>query len=190
MKNILPKDKIDEIRAWCSLTDISKYTINSDGSLDVHQDVIIDFNRVDGLPYKFNVINGDFTSDHNELTNMDNMPVTVNGDFSIATNDITSLEGCPRYIKGDFSFNNNFGLSSTYVGDYDVIVDGDFFVYDTGLPQEFMDEVENSDNGQSDTNKLRMIFKYQRHFNIWNADNTLDIPCFQELLDEINDGLE
>ncbi len=189
MKNIVNSEKIHAIKKWCASTDISKYTINSDGSIDVDQNVIIDFNRVDGLPHKFNIINGDFITDHNELTNMDNMPNIVNGDFSIAINNITSLEGCPKYIKGDFSFNNNYGLSSTYVGNYDVIVDGEFFAYDCGFEDEFEKVIINQEDGQTENEKLRIIFKYQRHFEIWVKSESLKIDNFNDLLQEINDGL-
>jgi hypothetical protein len=35
-----------------------------------------------------------------------------------------------------------------------------------------------------------LILKYQRHFFIWNDDLTLNVDNFNDLLAEINEGLE
>ena len=75
---------IEEI---CRKYNITDYTINSDGSIDVNDHGVF-FNGygLNELPLKFNRVSGKFDCSHNNLT---------------------SLEGCPKYVGGSFFCNNN-----------------------------------------------------------------------------------
>ena len=64
--------------------------------------------------------------------------------------------------------------------DIDIDVHGDFGLYGTNLPFA----MRNIDIGL-----LPTVLKYQRHFGIWNADLTLNLENFKELMSEIQDGL-
>ena len=37
---------------------------------------------------------------------------------------------------------------------------------------------------------IKLILKYQRYFVIWNEDLSLNHECFNDLLAEINEGLQ
>lgn len=194
MKNILSKEKIDEIHNWCEYYGMENHTINRDGSIDVTGDVDIHSTKMDNLPYKFNIINGVFIAEHLELKNLKNSPNVVNGFVNVSSNKLTTLEGCPRYIKDDFYFNANPGITSTYVGDYDVIIEGNIIFYNTNIDNFFLEKIIATPESDSfkatyDHDKLRVIFKYQRHYEIWDHNQKLIRENYLELLNEINDGL-
>ena len=70
----------------CKTYDITNYTINTDGSIDVHESVYINGWDLDEIPLNFNKVEGLFYCDSNQLT---------------------SLEGCPKEVRGDFWCINN-----------------------------------------------------------------------------------
>ncbi len=202
MKNILSKEELESIREFCADYNIMEYTINPDGSVDVFQDVAFDsfINRdyFTHIPFKFNIIHGDFTLSETGIEKLHNMPHTINGNCNISDNYLESLEGCPGVITGNFDFTRN-NITSLYVGDYDVNIGGDIEIYGLALPSEItdftQDTIPDEDDFYGDTNgwfnadKLQLIFKYQRHYEIWNKNGSLNTINFEELQDEINDGL-
>jgi len=105
---------IDEI---CKKYSTENYTINTDGSIDVDEDVNLDYLRLTKLPLKFNKINGYFDCCNNELISLEGSPVEVNGYFDCSYNNryvcgysynnLTSFEYAPRIIRGDFICNDN-----------------------------------------------------------------------------------
>jgi hypothetical protein len=103
-KKFFDNRKIDSI---CKEYDITDYTINSDGSIDVDCSVYIRFKRLTKLPLKFGRVSGDFDCSHNNLTSLEGCPGWVGGDFDCHNNNLTSLEGGPESVGDDFDCHNN-----------------------------------------------------------------------------------
>ena len=93
-----------EIEAWCDEMDIRNYTINSQGEIDVDENVNLDNNKFKELPYKFGTVKGFFSLEKcKKLTSLKNCPDYVNGSFYIdGCTQLDSLEGCPKEVKANF----------------------------------------------------------------------------------------
>ena len=93
-----------EIEAWCEEMGIEKYTINSQGEIDVDGSVWLYNKDFKVLPYKFGEIIGYFDIGNNpNLISLKNCPDFVKGSFSCSLcPQLDSLEGCPKRIGGDF----------------------------------------------------------------------------------------
>lgn len=203
MKNIINKEEMDVIQEFCTKHKIYKYVVNPDGSVDVNQDVHIGVTSEKEIPFKFNIINGDFEWNGYSLVSLKNAPHTVHGDFSVSYNMLKNLEGCPHKIDGGFSLDGNYNIRSLYVGEYDVEVggvikiDGDYlhpllaYELESEESRELDDdEVADQFNGRTyDNPNINLILKYQRHYEIWKNKTELDFGNFSELIDDINDGL-
>jgi hypothetical protein len=95
----------------------NNYTINPDGSIDVDNNVsisgiiriqfIIQGDILTKLPIKFNKVTGSFYCSNNQLTSLEDSPVSVGGDFNCQDNQLTSLEGGPQSVGVDFICSNN-----------------------------------------------------------------------------------
>ena len=109
-----------EIHDICKKYDITNYSINPDGSIDVEGDLYLYNMNLDKLPLKFNKVNGYFGCSNNNLTSLEGCPNYVGRWFSCNDNNLTSLKGCPNYIGGTFYCGGN-PLESLegYNGDYD-----------------------------------------------------------------------
>ena len=93
-----------EIEAWCEEMGIKRYTINSQGEIDVDGDVFLDSGNFKELPYKFGKIDGYFSLQWcKNLISLKNCPDFVKGSFSCSFGKcIKSLEYCPKRVGGDF----------------------------------------------------------------------------------------
>jgi len=220
MKNLITKRQKDRVDSRCKKYQIENYSINSDGSIDVNDFVVINNWGLTKLPLKFRNVSGGFNCDANRLTTLEGSPQSIGGsfyceenklsnldgtpreiggslycgdnkltslegapntvgdNFYCSKNKLTNLVGCPTSVGGDFFCDGN-QLSSTYSGDNDIEVGGNFHSNDNHLPQLLNDNIVH----------IKLILKYQRHFVIWNDDLTLNEENFQMLLDEIKDGL-
>ena len=98
------KSKIDEI---CRKYYIKNYTINSDGSIDVDEDVNLHNLGLEKLPFKFNKVNGHFNCNFNNLKSLEGSPIEVNGGFDCNDNELTSFEFSPKIIRGYLCCENN-----------------------------------------------------------------------------------
>ena len=98
-------ENIDEI---CKKYNIKNYNINTDGSIDVDEDVWLYDKGLTKLPLKFNKVNGFFYCHENKLTSLEGSPVEVNGVFNCRFNKLISFEYAPKIIRGDFycQYNN------------------------------------------------------------------------------------
>ncbi len=96
-----------KIKDICYIYSIERYTINTDGSIDVNGDVYLDNIKLTYLPLKFNRVHGHFFCYGNQLTSLEGAPVEVGGDFNCQFNKITSFEGAPRRIGGLFVCEHN-----------------------------------------------------------------------------------
>ena len=94
---------IDEI---CRKYDITNYTINPDGSIDVNGDVHINFDITE-FPLRFNKVYGNFDCGYNNLTTLKGCPKWVGGYFSCTYNKLRDLEYSPDYVGGYFNCSKN-----------------------------------------------------------------------------------
>jgi hypothetical protein len=97
-------ENIDEI---CKKYNIKNYNINTDGSIDVDEDVWLYDKGLTKLPLKFNKVNNWFYCNKNQLTTLEGSPVEVNGSFYCHNNNLTSFEFSPNIIRSDFVCDNN-----------------------------------------------------------------------------------
>ena len=106
----------------CKKYNITNYTINDDGSIDVNGDVFLYNKELNELPLIFNKVTGYFDCGHNKLTSLKGCPVWVGFSFSCSYNDLTSLEFSPDYVGSYFSCSKNkltsLEFSPDYVGGY------------------------------------------------------------------------
>ena len=93
-----------DIEDWCEDMGIEKYTINSQGEIDVNGSVSLDRRDFKELPYKFGGVNGWFDVGYNKnLISLKNCPDFVIGNFSCSDcPQLDSLEGAPQKVKDNF----------------------------------------------------------------------------------------
>jgi hypothetical protein len=104
-KQYFGNTKIDEI---CRKYNIKNYTINSDNSVDVDDNVKLRDKDLKSIPLNFNIVNGYFECDDNNLTSLKGCPVRVGGGFYCYDNKLTSLQYSPQYVEnGNFSCSGN-----------------------------------------------------------------------------------
>jgi hypothetical protein len=97
-----------EIDKICRKYNIKNYTINSDNSVDVDGDVYLWDKKLESIPLNFNIVNGYFTCDNNNLTSLKGCPIRVGDYFYCYSNKLTSLQHSPQYMEnGDFSCSRN-----------------------------------------------------------------------------------
>ena len=99
----------------CKKYNITNYTINSDGSIDVAGDVWLNNKGLTELPLVFNKVSGSFRCSNNQLTSLKGSPRWVGSWFSCYNNQLTSLEFSPEYVGGWFSCEFN-DLIDNYCG--------------------------------------------------------------------------
>jgi hypothetical protein len=92
------------IENWLKKMRISDYVILDNLTINVKDDVNLNFNNIIQLPsfIKFNYISGSFYCHHCLLVNLNGMPNSVWGTFNCSFNDLTNLEGCPQLIERHF----------------------------------------------------------------------------------------
>ena len=100
-------DKTKNIDSICRTYGITNYTICSDGSIDVDNDVDISNKNLTKLPLKFNIVSGFFFCFNNKLTTLEGSPKEISGGFYCQYNKLISLEGSPIKVGRNFSCNNN-----------------------------------------------------------------------------------
>ncbi len=111
-----------EIHDICKIHNITNYTINPDGSIDVDGSVDLFSKDINKLPIKFNIINGNVIYSFNNLTSLENFPNEIIGDLYLGYNNINNFIGIPK-VSGHIYCNNN-PLTSLegYSGDYDKLI--------------------------------------------------------------------
>ena len=96
---------IEEI---CEKYNITNYSINPDGSIDVNGDVVLYNRGLVELPLTFNKVYGDFDCSINNLTTLKGSPKWVGDYFYCVNNKLTSLEFSPDYVGGYFNCGSNY----------------------------------------------------------------------------------
>jgi hypothetical protein len=104
-KQYFGNTKIDKI---CKKYKIKNYTINSDNSVDVDDNVKLRDKKLKSIPLNFNIVNGYFDCSWNYLISLKGCPIRVGYGFSCYVNNLTSLQYSPQYMEnGEFSCNRN-----------------------------------------------------------------------------------
>ena len=96
-----------EIRDICEKYNITNYTINPDGSIDVDGDVDLSGKDLIKIPLKFNKVNGWFDCSYNKLTSLEGCPSYVGISFNCSYNCLTTLENSPKKVYGSFNCYDN-----------------------------------------------------------------------------------
>jgi hypothetical protein len=117
----------------CEKYNITNYTINDDGSIDVNGNVDLYYIELTELPLIFNKVTGYFDCGRNNLTSLKGSPVWVGGNFNCNYNRLPSLEFSPDYVGGWFDCCDNL-LTDNYC---DTEIGGGFH---TNLKQDGLTE--------------------------------------------------
>jgi hypothetical protein len=160
------------------------YTVNIDQSIDVQSDVKFpEFaSFLTELPLKFNKVSGDFDcSALQNLTTLKGCPSEVGGTFNCSYTAIASLKHAPKRAA-KLIFDNTIGsLSVDWNCDYKQV---HMLVRDSnpvaGLPSVLLEHIE----------FLPTVLKYQNYFELWNDHHCFNEQGFNDLIAEINEGLE
>lgn len=79
---------------------------NLNGTIDYYGNVYMCSMALSHIPFKFNIVRGNFNCAHNSLTTLEGAPWRVDGFFRCSCNELCTLDGCPLYTGG-FDCNNN-----------------------------------------------------------------------------------
>lgn len=114
------------IEKWLIKHDILKFELIEDKDygyvVNVYQHVSLKNKDLKAFKVKFNVINGNFSCNDNELISLKGSPHTVNGFFNCSYNNLNNLKGGPHTVNGVFDCSENRLIS---------LVGGPTFVSDT-----------------------------------------------------------
>ena len=91
----------------CKQYNITNYTINDDGTIDVDGDIYLYNKELTELPLTFNKVLGSFNCGMNKLTSLKGCPRWIKENLSCHSNRLTSLEFAPDYVGVDFYCNWN-----------------------------------------------------------------------------------
>jgi hypothetical protein len=120
-----------DIDTICEKYDIENYTINSDNSVDVDNNVYLWGKKLKSIPLNFNIVNGNFECGENHLTSLKGCPVRVGDWFSCHRNKLTSLQYSPQYVEsGNFSCGSNKIESLQYCTE---LIRSNFWCYNNKL---------------------------------------------------------
>ena len=98
---------MNSIHDICKRYNITNYTINGDGSIDVNGDVDLYNKGFVELPLTFNKVTGCFDCGYNNLTTLEGCPRWVGGFFYCSRNRLSSLEFSPDYVGDYFECTGN-----------------------------------------------------------------------------------
>lgn len=103
------KNTLESIFNFMDMIGISKndFHIYDNMSIDVFCDVDISQRGLTKIPFKFNLVEGDFDCNMNRLQTLTNSPSIVFGAFDCSYNKIYTLIGGPKSVKKGYYCNNN-----------------------------------------------------------------------------------
>jgi len=96
-----------DVESICKEFNITNWSINTDGTVDVDGDVYMQNNGLTKIPIKFGKVTGHFRCDFNYLSTLEWAPYEVGGVFNCVHNKLTSLKGGPSRVGGNYWCNNN-----------------------------------------------------------------------------------
>ena len=142
---------MNSIHELCKKYNITNYTVNNDGSIDVNGNVKISSHKFTELPIRFNKVMGSFSCSNNKLTSLKGSPRWIGGWFSCEFNDLTTLEFAPDYVGNWFSCVENKKLIDNYC---DTEIIGQFH---TGLKEK--EFIYNQYGEITNYNEWRKLYK-------------------------------
>jgi len=173
MKYLKLFESFEDIHEICDKYGIKNYTINPDGSIDVHESVYLSKLNLKKLPLKFNKVNGWFSCSRNKLKTLEGFPIEINNGLQLNINELTSFKYSPKIIRGVFSceWNNikSFEYFPIYVGGF-----GGFYCQHNPIFEVW--------RLFEDTTKIELL----NDFDIFRDEDT-DFPSI--ILDRLNDFL-
>lgn len=169
----------EEIIALCDKYNIQKYTINSDGSIDVDGDVRLIKMKLTQLPLAFNKVSGKFICATNKLTSLKGSPREVGGYFRCGGNRLTDLVGGPHTVGGLYNCGYNrlttlYGVASR--------IGGDFYCSDNEGLRVFMHYFS-----RLDFPERRQFMRFMNYYDVWTPE--FDKQAMLDLIEDIEDGL-
>jgi hypothetical protein len=124
---------METIHDICKQYNITNYTVNTDGSIDVNGLVWLSDKGLTELPLNFNRVAGYFSCSSNNLTSLKGCPRWIGGFFNCSVNNLTNLEFSPEYVGLDFWCTGN-KLTNNYC---ESEIGGNFY---TSLKQDGLTE--------------------------------------------------
>jgi hypothetical protein len=115
---------------WLKDMKITKYSVDSEGFVNVDGDVDISYKNLTSIPVKFGYVGEDFNCNNNDLSSLQGAPREVGGNFGCWNNKLTSLQGAPRKVGGNFGCWNN---KLTSLEGAPIEVGGNFGCWDNNL---------------------------------------------------------
>jgi hypothetical protein len=192
MKNIITSDQFDHIHNTCKKYDITNYTINPDGSIDVKGNVEFEMgtlSELGRLPLRFNKVSGLFTCSHNGLTTLDGAPSYVGKSFSCYRNNISNLKGGPKYVGARFDCSDNDLTTLAY---FPEVVKGWVICFNTpggSTKPNMLPKVYNKLRLGLKKPQKDLFFKFMHKYEVYDQNGELDEEMFNALIEDINDGL-
>ena len=141
---------METIHDICKRYNITNYTINDDGSINVNGRVDLHNKKLTELPLRFNKVNGSFDCSDNKLTSLKGCPRWIGGSFSCQYNQLTSLEFSPDYVGSYFGCEYNDLTDNYCIAE----IMGNFF---TTLDQDGL--VLNEYGKSTNYNEWRKLYK-------------------------------
>jgi hypothetical protein len=183
----------EDVVEICQRYNIKSWSINSDGLVDVDDDVWLNGKELTKLPLRFGNVSGIFSCYENNLTSLKGCPKFVGEDFHCSQNELTSLEGCPQEVSGSFYCYQN-KLASLEGGPKSV--GGRFWCWKNQLtslrfaPEEVEGEVDALPNPISDIPKkyltkeyLQFIVKEQSDWRLYQKDGFMRLDRLEEMIE-------
>jgi hypothetical protein len=102
----LSRTAIMEFLEDCGLLK-DQYRILDDLSIDAMGPVNMSNRFLKRIPYKFNRCTSDFICSDNELSTLENTPLSVHGNFNCSFNKLHSLEGGPKMVSRGYNCSYN-----------------------------------------------------------------------------------
>ena len=118
-----------QIKTWLDNNHVLNYDIvnfNNDLFVNIFGNLNLPYLDLEYLPFKFNVIKGDFFCNHNKLKSFNNFPEIIEGNLYCYNNYFYNFNEIPKIILGnlDCSFN-----SITNIEDLNKIKLGGLFIH-------------------------------------------------------------
>lgn len=192
MKYLKLFESINKIESVCELYNIKDYTINSDGSIDVNDDVYMGYHKdydrpaLSNLPIQFNNVYGSFDCSNNGLVSLKGSPVHVGGSFYCFCNNLTSLEGGPEHIDRDFvGFDNKLStleFAPKYIGE-DFNCSSNKFISLKGCPETIYGRFMCRNSNLTNTKYINVnCSSYELHGNLFPYEFEKHINFMSEIV--------
>ncbi len=195
-----------EVEKICKKYNITNWTINPDGAVDVEGNVDLANKGLRKLPLKFGRVTGYFDCSHNQLTSLEGCPPEIREAFWCYNNQLTSLEGCPREIGGSFWCYNNkltslegcpreiggificYNNNLTSLKGAPEYIEGEvYFIPNNNLPVYIKQILELND---FDTDIQKYILKWQKDYDVWRRDGSFNQDRFIIMMEDAGDELK